>query len=102
MVDLVTGDTGSILRATCKDNEAGTVIDLNGATVKLRWESAIGTIILKTMTIESAANGIVTYQFLTGEIFAPKMKFEIEITDASTKIITSLSLIELTVREQLG
>lgn len=102
MVDLVTGDTGSILTVTCNDSAAGTAINLTGATVKVRWEDATGVLVLKTMTIENASGGIASYQFASGEIFAPKMKFEIEITDAGGKIVTNLALIELTVREQLG
>ena len=102
MVDLVTGDTGSVLSVTCKDSATGVVIDLTGATVKLRWEDAAGTIVSKTMTVTTPATGIATYQFATTEIFAPKMKFEVEITDSGGKIVSNLALIELTVREQLG
>jgi len=100
--DLVTGDTGSILQVTCKDNDTSTAINLTGSTVKARWEDATGAVVTKTMTVTTAASGIAQYQFLTGEIIAPKMKIEIEITDSGSKVVSNLALIELLVREQLG
>lgn len=102
MVDFVTGDTGTILESTCTDNDTGAVIPLTGATVVLRWEDDTGSIVTKPMTITDAANGVVQYQFLAGELIAPRMNFEIEITDAGGKIISNLELIELTGREELG
>jgi len=102
MGDFVTGDTGTILRTTCIDNDTGEVIILTGATIVVRWEDETGTIVTKPMTINDAANGIVQYQFLAGELIAPRMKFEIEITDVSGNIISNLELIELTGREELG
>lgn len=101
MTDLVTGDTGSKLIVTCRDNETNEVIDLTGATVKLRWEGDAG-VIEKTMTVTNAAAGIAQYQFLAGEIIVPAMRFEVEITDSGGAIISSLGLIELVVREQIG
>ncbi len=100
-VELVTGDTGSVLTVTCTDNDSGAVINLTGATVKLRWEGNTA-LVTKTMTIADAAGGIATYRFLAGEIIFPKMKFEVEITDATGYITTNLELIEIEVREELG
>jgi len=100
-VELVTGDTGSVLQVTCTDNERAAAIDLTGATVLLRWEGD-SAVVEKTMTIDDAAGGVVSYQFLAGEIIVPKMKFEVEITDSSGFVVTNLTLIEVGVREQLG
>lgn len=102
MADYVTGDTGTLLQSTCTDNETGEVIVLTGATVVVRWEDEAGAVVTKPMTITDAANGIVQYQFLGGELIAPRMKFEVEITDAGGKIISNLELIELTGREEMG
>jgi hypothetical protein len=100
-VELVTGDTGSVLQVTCTDNDTAAAIDLTGATVTLRWEGDTA-IVEKTMTIDDAAGGVVSYQFLAGEIISPKMKFEVEITDSGGYITTNLELIEVVVREELG
>jgi|WetSurMetagenome_2_1015567.scaffolds.fasta_scaffold1261689_2 hypothetical protein len=101
MTDLVTGDTGSTLTATCTDSD-GVVIDLTGATVELHWEGDDGVVVSEVMTIDDAAGGIASYTFGAGEIFAPKMVFEVEITDSGGKIITCVDKIELIVREQIG
>ena len=100
--ELVTNDTGSTLRLTCKDNELDTAIDLTGSTVRLRWEDDSAAVQTRTMTIVDAANGIVTYKFLTGEIVFPKMRFEVEITDSGGYIISNLSLLEIETREEMG
>lgn len=102
MVDLVTNDTGSVLRVTCTDNDTGAAIDLTGATVRARWEDADGVMQTYVMTIADAVNGIATYQFQTGEIVYPLMRIEIEVTDGFGYVTSNLDLIELTVREELG
>ena len=101
MVDLVTGDTGSKLVTTCKDG-SGAAIDLTGATVMLHWEGEDGVLETRTMQIENLLGGVATYTFAAGEIFAPKMVFEVQITDSGGKITTCVDKITLTVREQIG
>lgn len=98
--DLVTGDTGSRLVVTCKDKD-GTAIDLTGATVRLQWEGENGVAVIQTMTINDAANGVASYQFAAGQIFAPRMVFEVEITDPLGNVVTSTEVITLTVREEI-
>lgn len=98
----VTGDTGSKLVVTCTDDVLGTAINLTGATVKLHWITNAGVLANKTMTVTSAATGVCEYQFLTGEIQSPVMAFEVEITDSTSKVITSLDTIVVSVRDQLG
>jgi hypothetical protein len=102
MTDLVTGDTGSRLKWTLKDRATGNPIDLTGATVRIRWRGNDGVVVTKTATLFDAENGVISYQFQTGDIIAPKMAIEVEITDAAGKVNTSLDLTELTVREELG
>ena len=100
--ELVTGDTGSVLRITCKDNDTEAAIDLTGSTVRLRWEDDTGTVQTRTMTIVTAASGIVSYQFVTDEIIYGTMKFEVEITDSGGYKISNLALISIKTREQLA
>ena len=102
MTDLVTNDTGSKLQVTCSDNDTGAVLDLTGATVRARWEDVSGIMQTYVMNITEPANGVAEYQFLVGEIVYPKMKIEIEVTDAGGFITSNLTPIELTVREEFG
>lgn len=100
MADFVSGDTASSLLVTCTD-DMGAVINLNGCSVNLHWQQATGTIADKTMTIISAVDGVCSYKFLTGELFAPGMAFEIEITDASGFKLSNINLITANVRAHL-
>lgn len=99
--ELVTNDTGSSLVVNCKDNTTGLAIDLTGSTVRLRWKNGL-VVETRTMTITNAVNGQAKYTFLTGEIIAPKMAFEVEITDSTGKVLSNLKLIEVLVRRELG
>ena len=101
-MSFVSGDTGSKLEVTCKDDDTGVVIDLTGSTVKLKWDDVAGALQTKTMTITDATNGIVEYQFLATELIAPQMKFEVEITDSGGFVLHSLELIREAVREALA
>jgi hypothetical protein len=88
---LAQGDTGSKLRATCKNDGDGSVIDLTGATVHLIWRTAAGALIEKQMTIVGAPTaGVAEYLFAAGEIFLPLMSFRVRITDAGGKILHNL------------
>lgn len=97
--DFVAGDTGSILNVTCKDKATKAVMDLTNCTVSLQWLNAAGTRTTVAMTIVSAVAGTVKYQFTTGQLFAPGMIFEVKITDALSKVVTSLDTISVSVRK---
>ncbi|MCC7202439.1 MAG: BppU family phage baseplate upper protein [Nitrospirae bacterium] len=98
----VAGDTGSKLKVTCKNDADNSIIDLTGATVKLKWKDSGGALQTKTMTVLTpATNGQAEYQFASGELFAGTMNFEVEITDAGSKVIRCLDLIIGKVRELL-
>ena len=98
--DFVSGDTGSTLLVTCTD-DAGVAINLTGCAIKLRWQEAAGTVADKVMTIVDATEGTCSYKFLTGELFAPGMAFEVEITDGSGFKLSNIDLITANVRAQL-
>ena len=101
-MSFVSGDTGSKLEVTCKDDDTGVVIDLTGSTVKLKWLDAAGALQTKTMTITDAVNGVVDYQFLATELISTQMKFEVEITDSGGKVLHSIELIREDVRAVLA
>lgn len=100
-MDFVSNDTASVLRVTCVDANSDP-INLTGSTVNLHWRDETGLSVDQTMTIEDAANGVCTYQFDTGELFAPGMAFEVEITDTNGKKLTNVDLIAVTVRKELA
>jgi len=99
--DFVEGDTGSILRITCKD-KSDQVIDLSGADVVLKWNDSTGVLQEKNMTINSPATaGIIQYSFSAGELYPPSMLFSVRITDSSGGIVHSNCVIKTLVREAL-
>ncbi len=100
--DFVAGDTGSVLRITCR-NADGAIIDLTGATVTLRWKDQAGILVERNMTIVGAAtNGVAEYQFAAGELYAGRMRFGYRVTDATGNKISSRQLDEYTVRRELA
>lgn len=99
--EFVSGDTASILRVTCTDT-AGVVINLTGATAALRWKAESGVLVSRTMSAVGAPTaGVVEYQFADSELYSPKMLFEVQITDASSKIVKSNELLMVDVRASL-
>jgi hypothetical protein len=78
------------------------VIDLTGATVRIRWKDKAGTVVEKSMTVTDPTGGVAEYQFVTGELEAGTTGFEIEITDPQGDIIKNLSLLLVRIREKLS
>lgn len=101
--DLVTGDTGSQFKMVCKDRSTGAVMDLTGCVINLHWLDAADTPVSRAMQIEGdPALGTVSYLFLAGEIFAPEMVFEVEVTNSGGRKLTSNNPIRLRVRRQIA
>lgn len=99
----VAGDTGSTLVVTCKNESDGAIIDLTGCSVQLKWRDAARVLVSKAMTINApATNGVVQYTFGASELFAPSMKFEVQITDGSGRVIRNLELLDVKVRQPLA
>lgn len=100
--DFVANDDGSVLTVTCKNDQDKTVIDLAGSTVQLSWRDQASALITKAMTVlNPTINGKAQYQFAVGELFAPGMLVEPQITDAGGKKITALKLLYLSVRKAI-
>lgn len=99
---LVAGDTGCLLRVSCTNDDDGSVIDLTGAAVTLKWKDSAGMVVSRTMTaVAPATQGIAEYLFAASELIAPAMRFEIQIS-LSGRIVRSLDLIDLPVRTPLA
>lgn len=101
ITQLVSGDTGSKFIYTLLDGGTGAVIDVTGATVRLKYRIAGGSLNTKVMTIESATGGVVSYTFGSGDLTSGDFEGEIEITDSGGKVITSIPTIKLNVRAKV-
>lgn len=79
MAKLIVGDTLAILRVTVKD--AGTVVNLTGATVLMNYRINGGTLVTTTnWTISNPTTGVCDYQFTSGELTAGQLVGELQIT----------------------
>ena len=105
-INFVQADTGSKLIVTCKNEDTGTVIDLTGSTVKLRYSIDGAATVEQTMTITNPTGGIAEYIFGTdelavGAISPSTMEAEVEIMDGGGKIITQLEPFFFKIRSRL-
>lgn len=100
--DYVAGDTATKHGpVTCKDKD-GAVIDLTGATVRLLYRINAGALQTKNMTVLTpATNGKAEYLFLAGELIAGEMEGSVQITDASSKVVTETCTFFRTIRAVL-
>lgn len=96
--DFVEGDN-SVIQFKAKDQD-GKVIILTDATVLLKWHDSAGALVTKSMTIDDAINGIISYKFTSSELFAPEMYFEVHITDVGGNEFRSTNLITRSVRKK--
>ena len=95
--DFVQDDTGSTLRVECID-AVGSVIDITGGTVTLKWRDKTRQLITRNMSMIDAANGVAEYQFVAGELFAPSMDITVRIVDSGGKVLHSREPIKISVR----
>ena len=99
---LVKNDTGRKVKFTLLDN--GTAVDLTGATVKLHYRIAGGTVKTATMTVPLPLTGVAEYQFGAGDLDAAGgFDYEVEVTDTGGKISTFVEQgNKITVRGELA
>lgn len=101
--DFVTLDTGTPLTVVCRNNSDGSVIDLTGSSLMLRYSYNGGENVERSMTITSAADGEAKYTWIQGELKAGgKVKFEVTITNVSGLTMTCLDYVEAIVRPRIG
>jgi hypothetical protein len=104
--EFVSGDTGSKLRLTLKNNDAtSSIMDLTGATVLLRWRNKTDTATVEATMVgfNGAAfdsTGRAEYTFTANQLYAPVMTFEVKIT-ISGAVVRSLTLLDVRVREAM-
>lgn len=104
-IDLVAGDTGTMLRISLRNRGTTEPINLTGATVRLKYRIDAGVLITQVMTIADAATGVATYQFGSGELTAAaqgsSLRGEVEVTDAGGKVLTQLKPMTFTIRAKV-
>jgi hypothetical protein len=102
MTDFVAGDTGSTIQTTCVDSIGFEPIKLTDYSVALQWRDATNTIRSKNMTIVDAGNGIVEYTFVSNELVAPSMIFDVVLTSNTTsQRITCKDMVKIVVRDRV-
>lgn len=102
--DFVAGDQ-TLLRATFRNRQNKTLVDLTGATVRLIWRIDGGTKVTRVMTIVDAPGGVASYQFAGDEItsiaYGSTMTAEAEVTDAGGRVLTQVKVMEFKIRAKV-
>jgi len=102
-IAFVAGDRGAKIVAVCADNDTGIVIDLTGKTAQLRYKINEGTLVTKTMTVQSpGTGGKAEYQFDSADLTAGTMEAEVRIQSGLADQITSLNPLYVSIRAALS
>ena len=102
---LVQGDTGPQIKATITRDDTGEVVDMSGATVRLRMRRrGTETVLFTLNAIDSGTSledGIAIFAFTDGDLDLPAGRYEgeVEITFANGSIETVYELLEFELRE---
>lgn len=103
-IKLVRGDTRPQIKATLTDETTGLVIDLTGATVRLRFRATGETTVLSniTGTVIDAPNGICVFSWPVGSLNVEPGDYEgeIEVTFADTTVQTVYDVLKFKLRDQ--
>jgi hypothetical protein len=102
MAEFVAGDTNSKIRLTFTRASDGSLLDLTGATVDLRWKIGAAPLTTSAMTlIVPNTLGQAEYLFTTGQLVAGTLTCEGRVTSGG-KFVTSLEQPTLIVRTALA
>lgn len=103
-IKLVQGDTRPQIKASLMDDTTGLPIDLQGATVRLKFRAAGEAVVLSVLTgvIVDTINGQVVFLWPEGalDVDAGDYEGEIEITFSDTTVQTIFDTLKFKVREQ--
>jgi hypothetical protein len=100
----VENDSGVQLQVTCTEGDNTTLIDLTQGSVLLRWivDQQPGVVERPMVVVGDPTQGVVSYEFQTGELKGPLMTFEVQITDGAGKVRTSTESFKERVRDRLS
>jgi len=102
---LVQGDTGPQIRAVITRDDTGDVVDMSGATVRLRFRRKGTETVLFTLTAidvgQNLQEGVAIFAFTEGDLDLPAGSYEgeLEITFPDSNIETVYELLEFDLRE---
>ena len=98
-------DTSPAIQATLK-NYSGNPVNLLGATVRFHMKTLDGTIkVDRTMTITSAANGVVTYSWQSGDTSTAGTyfaEFEVTYSDLSVETFPNTGNLPIVITPELN
>lgn len=103
---LVQGDTGPQIRAVITRDDTGEVVDMSGATVRLRFRRKGTETVLFTLTAidvgQNLQEGVAVFGFTEGDLDLPAGNYEgeLEITFADSNVETVYELLEFDLREE--
>ncbi|MCS6287753.1 MAG: BppU family phage baseplate upper protein [Nitrospira sp.] len=106
-IALVAGDTGTVLVATVRNGQDRSLVDLTGASVRLKYRIDGGALVVRPMTIATPpSSGVAQYRFGENELTAAgsgrsSFRGEIEVQDGDGHIATQLVPINLIIRAKV-
>lgn len=97
-------DTSPSLQATLSDTSGA--VDIVGATVKLHMKSLAGVLVIdEDMTITDATNGVVQYDWVTGDtstVGAYYVEFEVTYADGGIETFPNSGSLPLVISRELN
>jgi hypothetical protein len=100
MADLVEGNE-TLLRLTLISESDRTARDLTGGSANLIWSIDGGSATSSSMTLEDAANGIVTYRFTSSQLTPGRLRADVESTDSAGNTVRATDILSLLIRRKV-
>jgi len=100
MADLVESNE-TLLRLTLISESSRTPRDVSSGSANLIWSIDGGTATTSSMTLEDAANGIVSYRFNNTQLVPGRMRADVESTDAAGNTVRATDILSLLIRRKV-
>ncbi len=99
MADLVESSE-TLLRLTLISTSDRLPRDLTGGSADLIWSIDGGTATVSSMTLEDAANGIVSYRFTDTQLVPGRMRADVKSEDAAGNAVIATDILAFLIRRQ--
>ncbi len=100
MAQLVEGDEAKILVNLVNQSDRQPR-DLSGGSARLIWSIDAGPAIASSMTLEDAANGIVSFRFSDTHLTPGILRADVESTDSAGNTVRARDVIRLQIRRKI-
>ncbi len=100
MADLVEGNE-TLLRLTLIRTSDRLPRDLTGGSADLIWSIDGGTATTSSMTLETPAQGIVSYRFTSTQLVPGRMRADVRSTDASGFGVIATDILSFLIRRKI-